>query len=92
MNIHRFLTQLALVTAMLLSPLAASAINGYFDDPGGGEYWCNVYVSYVSSGKSYSWCTTEFAPELSDLMTHVWLNGKILMSYQGIQPVGFTVL
>ena len=57
MKIHRFFIQLALVTAMLLFPLAASAISGHYNDPGGGEYWCNVYVSYVSSGKSYSWCT-----------------------------------
>lgn len=45
------------LVAMLASPTAAYAISGNFTDPGGGEYWCNVYVSHVSDGKSYSWCT-----------------------------------
>ena len=36
--------------------------------------------------------TTEYDPEVSEFITHVWLNGKILMSYRGIQAVGFTVL
>lgn len=36
--------------------------------------------------------TTEFGQEEADLMTHLWLNGEILMSYRGIQPVGLTVL
>ena len=36
--------------------------------------------------------TTEFEQTLHDMMTHVWLNGKILMSYQDIQPTGFIVL
>ena len=53
----KLFTQLALTMMMLLSPLAAEAISGYYSDPGGGRYWCNVYVSQVSSGKSYSWCT-----------------------------------
>ena len=57
MNTHRLLTQLALLTTMLLSPLAASAISGYYSDPGGGQYWCNVFVASVSDSKSYSWCT-----------------------------------
>ena len=50
-----FITTLAAV--LLLLPATAKAISGYYPDDGGGEYWCNVYVSYVSSGKSYSWCT-----------------------------------
>ena len=41
----------------LLSVLSANAISGHFTDPGGGTYWCNVYVSSISSGKSYGWCT-----------------------------------
>lgn len=54
-RIFHFTTLAALL--LLLSPLQARAISGHYSDPGGGTYWCNVYVSYVSSGKSYSWCT-----------------------------------
>ncbi|MBR5171674.1 MAG: hypothetical protein IKW85_14095 [Muribaculaceae bacterium] len=36
--------------------------------------------------------TTEFDPIENDLLTHLWLNGKIIMSYHGIQPAGFAVL
>ena len=57
MKIKRIFYLLALIATMLLSPLAASAISGNYSDPGGGTYWCNVYVAYVSDGKSYSWCT-----------------------------------
>ena len=46
-----------LLAAMTLAPVMAHAITGHYNDPGGGTYWCNVFVSYVSSGKSYSWCT-----------------------------------
>ena len=42
---------------MLLLPMTIHAVSGYYSDPGGGRYWCNVYVKYVSNGKSYSWCT-----------------------------------
>ena len=54
MKNYRFLFQLSLVLTMLLAPLAASAISGHYNDPGGGQYWCNVYVNYTSYGKSYS--------------------------------------
>ena len=30
--------------------------------------------------------TTEFSQEEQDLMTHVWLNGEIVVSYRDIQP------
>lgn len=39
-----FLFRLVLAAVMLSSPLAASAIMGNYSDPGGGEYWCNVFV------------------------------------------------
>ena len=57
MRNHKLLIQLALIAIMLLPPLAAHAISGYFSDPGGGQYWCNVFVASVSDSKSYSWCT-----------------------------------
>lgn len=57
MRINKHLTLLTLITTMLLSPLAAHAISGYYTDPGGGQYWCNVFVANVSDSKSYSWCT-----------------------------------
>ena len=57
MKIKRIFYLLALITTMLLSPLAAHAISGQFSDPGGGTYWCNIYVAEVSHGKSYQWCT-----------------------------------
>ena len=41
----------------LLLAFGASAINGTYSDPGGGTYWCNVYVHDVGHGKSYGWCT-----------------------------------
>ncbi len=47
---------LALLT-VLLCAVSAHAISGTYSDPGGGTYWCNVYVSSISSGKSYGWCT-----------------------------------
>ncbi len=43
---------LSLVTAM-----TASAISGDYSDPGGGTYWCNVYVHDIAASKSYGWCT-----------------------------------
>lgn len=36
--------------------------------------------------------TTEYDPDIGDLLAHLWLNGKIIMSYRGFQPIGFTVL
>ncbi len=42
---------------MLLSQLAAYGINGTYSDPGGGTYWCNVYVHDIAASKSYGWCT-----------------------------------
>ncbi len=38
MKIHKFLTQLALIMTLLLSPLAAHAISGNYFDEGGGTY------------------------------------------------------
>ena len=46
-----------LLLALMLLPVAAQAISGHYTDAGGGTYWCNVYVSSVSDGKSYGWCT-----------------------------------
>ena len=57
MKIQKLLMRLALIMTLLLSPLVARAISGNYNDPGGGSYWCNVYVAHVSDGKSYSWCT-----------------------------------
>ena len=37
--------------------MTASAISGDYSDPGGGTYWCNVYVHDVAASKSYGWCT-----------------------------------
>ena len=48
----RFVLLILLLVTMVLSPVAVHAISGHFNDPGGGTYWCNVYVAYVSSGKS----------------------------------------
>ena len=53
----RFIIQILLVLVTLFAPMSMFAISGYFSDPGGGSYWCNVYVATVSHGKSYSWCT-----------------------------------
>lgn len=36
--------------------------------------------------------TTEYDPKKEDLMTHIWLNEEILVSYRGIQAVGLTIL
>ena len=57
MKKYKSLMLLALLTTMLLSPLAAHAISGQFSDPGGGTYMCNIYVAEVCCGKSYQWCT-----------------------------------
>ena len=46
-----------LLTTLLMLPQAVSAISGRFPDPGGGTYWCNVYVHDVAASKSYGWCT-----------------------------------
>ena len=53
MKMYRFLVQFVLVATLLVCPVCASAISGNYDDPGGGQYWCNVYVNYTSYGKSY---------------------------------------
>lgn len=36
--------------------------------------------------------TSEYYSELDLDITHLWLNGKIIMSYNGIYAIGFTVL
>ncbi|MBR1935641.1 MAG: hypothetical protein IJ835_06285 [Muribaculaceae bacterium] len=56
---------LSIIVALSM-PTAARAITGYFDDSGGGRYWCNVYVASVSSGKSYSWCTGDDEDRMMD--------------------------
>ncbi len=38
---------LSIIVALSM-PTAARAITGYFDDWGGGRYWCNVYVASVT--------------------------------------------
>ena len=55
--LSKYAKSCAMMIIALLVPLAANGISGTYTDPGGGTYWCNVYVSSVSSGKSYSWCT-----------------------------------
>lgn len=49
-------------------------------------------VDVHSYGDDVYVLTTEFDPEAGDFMTHIWLNGEVLVSYCGIQPVGFTIL
>ena len=44
--------RLALMLTLLLLPMLAHAVSGDYNDKGGGTYWCNVYVSSVSDGKS----------------------------------------
>ena len=48
---------LAVLAVIICIPQDAVAISGDFSDDGGGNYWCNVYVSYTSKSKSYSWLT-----------------------------------
>ena len=57
MKMKRFITQVLVLLVSFLAPVSMCAISGYYSDPGGGSYWCNVYVATVSHGKSYSWCT-----------------------------------
>ena len=45
------------LSLMFVAPISSFAISGNFSDPGGGTYWCNIYVAEVSHGKSYQWCT-----------------------------------
>lgn len=59
MKTTRLLTQLALVAMILLSAPAASALSGNFSDPGGGEYWCRVWVYSTTPGKSFKSLTDE---------------------------------
>lgn len=51
------INRLALLLALMMLPVMAHAVSGNYSDAGGGTYWCNVYVSSVSDGKSYGWCT-----------------------------------
>lgn len=67
MKNYRFILLRATIAVFMLLPIDASAITGYFDDPSGGQYWCNVLVSSVSSGKSYSWCTGDDEDTAMDL-------------------------
>ncbi len=48
---------LIVLVVALMSAITASAVSGTYSDPSGGTYWCNVYVSNISDGKSYGWCT-----------------------------------
>ena len=59
LNAKRMKINFLLITLFfaLLTPLHMSAISGHNSDPGGGTYQYDVHVAYVSSGKSYSWCT-----------------------------------
>ncbi len=52
-----FILRALVATVVSLLPLSSSAITGQGDDAGGGTYKYDVHVAYVSSGKSYSWCT-----------------------------------
>ena len=45
------------LSLMFVAPISSFAISGNYSDPGGGTYWCNIYVAEVSHGKSYQWCT-----------------------------------
>ena len=45
------------LAVMIFMSLSAHAVSDSYSDGGGGTYWCNVYVSSVSDGKSYGWCT-----------------------------------
>ncbi|MBP3739100.1 MAG: T9SS type A sorting domain-containing protein [Muribaculaceae bacterium] len=67
MKNYHFILLRATIAVFMLLPIDASAITGYFDDPSGGQYWCNVLVSSVSSGKSYSWCTGDDEDTAMDL-------------------------
>ena len=45
------------LSLMFVAPISSFAISGNYSDPGGGTYWCNIYVAEVSHGKGYQWCT-----------------------------------
>ena len=47
----------AIIIFVLWCSITANAISGNFNDPGGGSYWCNVYVHDIAASKSYGWCT-----------------------------------
>ena len=89
-----------LASVLLLMPTTAHAITGYFTDPGGGQYWCNVYVASVSDGKSYSWCTSTdeteamnnfrgFESEHDGKLSIQYPSIKIKFKYHNSQPSGF---
>ena len=46
-----------LLLLSVMTALAADAISGTYDDPGGGTYWGNIYVHDIAASKSYGWCT-----------------------------------
>ncbi len=56
---YRHSIQLAIVIVMLLPPQVARAISGYYNDAGGGQYWCNVWVERTTDGKSFKSLTGE---------------------------------
>lgn len=53
----RKINYLIVLVVALMSAITTSAVSGTYSDPSGGTYWCNVYVSDISDGKSYGWCT-----------------------------------
>ena len=54
---RKYLIKLLLLLMLQALPATALAITGYYSDPGGGSYWCNVYVHDIAASKSYGWCT-----------------------------------
>ncbi len=59
MKNHNLIIQIAMFVAMVMTPLAASALSGHYDDPGGGQYWCKVWVYSTTAGKSFQSLTGE---------------------------------
>ena len=42
---------------MMCMCLGANARSSYYDDPGGGLYYANVYMAWSTDNESYGWCT-----------------------------------
>ena len=42
---------------MMCMCLGANARSSYYNDPGGGQYYANVYMAWSTDNESYGWCT-----------------------------------
>ena len=58
----------------------------------GWECTSSQAIEILSYGDDVYMLTTEYNNETDESQTHLWMNGRIIMTYDDVSPAGFTVL